>query len=63
MRWRTNWCEKARDTPLMPNSKCTCSKGETCPVFRRSCTKAVIFSCEMRSSAMRASTWSGVRAE
>src|SRR5882724_11977688 len=44
IRCRTNWWLSERDTPEIPNQNTTCSRGETCPVFRRSSTNWAIFS-------------------
>lgn len=63
MWWRTNWCEKARLTPEMPNSNQICCSGEACPVASRVSMNSCICSREMRPSAMRASICAGVSAE
>ena len=60
MRWRTNWWESERDTPLMPNQKTTCSRGEAWPVLSRSEMKPRIFSGEMVPSRISPQTSPGV---
>ncbi len=60
MRCRTNWCDRDRDTPEMPNQNTTCSSGETCPVLRRSSTNWAIFSRPTVPAAMSSQTSRGV---
>ena len=59
-RWRTNWWERARETPLMPNQKTTCSSGEAWPVLSRSPMNSLIFSGGMRPSPISSQTSRGV---
>ena len=60
MRWRTNWCDSERETPLMPNQNTTCSSGETWPVLSRSSTNCAILSGGTVPAAMSSHTSRGV---
>ena len=60
IRWRTNWCESARDTPEMPNQKTTCSSGEAWPVLSRSPMKSRIASGGIAPSRISPQTSPGV---